>query len=71
MEEAKGKKDKGIFRRKKAKGPNPLAVRRKNADKKGGGSAGAASQAPHRKRARKRGGKEGSAGEAAGSQPAT
>lgn len=43
---------KGIFKRKKAKGPNPLAMKKgkKAAQQQSGGSQ----QKPHRKRARRR-----------------
>ena len=54
MQEAHARKGKGIFKRKKAKGPNPLAMKKgKKAapQQQGGGSQ----QKPHRKRARRRG----------------
>lgn len=67
MEEAGARKGKGIFKRKKAKGPNPLAVKKgkKGAQRQGQGGGGP-QQKPHRKRARRRGGARAAEGDAEG-----
>lgn len=58
---AKQPREKSLFRRNRAKGPNPLAVRKKQKSGNGGGAAAAkklpedAARKPKRKRVRKRG----------------
>lgn len=67
VEQAGARKGKGIFKRKKAKGPNPLAVKKgkKGAQQQGQGGGGQ-QQKPHRKRARRRGGAPAAGGNAEG-----
>ena len=66
LAEAAAKRGKGIFKRHKAKGPNPLAMKKKS-KKSAAGSAATGQQEQRKKRARKRGNKgasgDGDAGE--------
>jgi hypothetical protein len=57
MQEARAGRGKGIFKRKKAKGPNPLAMKKgkKTAHQQQQHQSGGSQQKPHRKRARRRG----------------
>lgn len=55
LEEAQARKGKGIFKRRKAKGPNPLAMKKGKKTKTGAPGTAGSQQKPHRKRVRRRG----------------